>query len=186
MVAAAWAAPGEEAYRKTPFVETKVVDSYSIGMSDQDGCTNSAPDRYLTFAIWSTNGPIHIVFPTQPEYAYQVELFDTNGIAIQKTEMGKQVGKRFDDFDEFAMKKNIKVNAEAVKKNEPAPWSLMFRPIDLFEIDKPGNYTLRIQFQILAFPRTGPNRGDYVKRIIRFPALDYPLVQQKLTNGIKP
>jgi hypothetical protein len=186
MVGTAWAARGEEAYRKTAFVETKVVDSFSVGVRDQNGFTNSAPDQYLSFAIWCTNGPARLAIPPQPEYAYKVELFDTNGIAITKTEMGNNIGSKFDDFDESALKTHTKINAEAFKKSELAAWWLMFRPSDLFEITKPGNYTLRIQFQILAHVRTGPNRGDYVKRIIHFPALDYPLVQPKLTNGVKP
>jgi hypothetical protein len=186
MVGVVLVARGEEAYRKTAFVETKVIDSFSIGVRDQNGFTNSAPDQYLSFAIWCTNGPARLAIPPQPEYAYTVELFDTNGIAVTKTEMGKNIGKKFHDFDESALKTHVKINAEAVKKSELAAWWLMFRPSDMFEVAKPGNYTLHIRFQILAHVRTGPNRGDYVKRLIRFPALDYPLVQPKLTNVVKP
>ncbi len=179
----ALAARGEEKYRETAFVESKVVDSFSIGVRDEDGFTNSAPDRRLTFAIWSTHGPAHVVLPAQAESAYRVELFDSNGVTIAKTQLGKEVGIDFTDFGESALKKDLKVNAEALKKSELASWMVIFRPADLFEIDKPGNYMLRIQFQIIAFPRTGPNRGDYAKRLIRFPPLDYPLVQPKRLKG---
>jgi hypothetical protein len=49
---------------------------------------------------------------------------------------------------------------------------------DLFEISKPGNYALRIRFQILAFPATEPASPGRARTniLIRFPPLDYPLI----------
>ena len=63
---------------------------------------------------------------------------------------------------------------------ERSPNLFTFRPSDLFEMSKPGNYTLKIHLQIIAFlPRTGPNRGEYTNNLMsRFPPLDYPLVKK--------
>jgi len=179
MAGSTWIVQGDQVYQETPLVESKMIDSFSMGVSDQDGHTNSAPDRYLCFAIWCTNGPVRVAYPATPEYAYQVELFDSNGLPIPKTALGKKTGSKFWGFDENALK-SIKIGRlMPPRRSEPVPWLYMFRPADLFEIQEPGNYTLRIRFQIVAFPRTGPNRGDYKKELIRFPALDYPLVQSQ-------
>jgi len=189
---------------KIDFVETKVVDGFFIGVTDEFGRTNTSPDTKLCFSIWTTNkiwtinkiGPTNYtraIFPTEPEIAYQIGLFDANGAAIPKTERGKKVGTKFFDFNanSFILRSTgpdgysgpggqfgVKAQVTGVTKKAWEPQGqmlLIFRPSDLFKIDKPGKYTLRIRFQILAFPRTGPGPGDYTTDLIRFPPLDYPL-----------
>ena len=170
---------GQETNRQTAFVETKVIDSFSIGVSDENDATNSTPDQRLFFTLWYSNGPVHVACPPHPQYSYKAELFDANGVATAKTYLGKVVGSKFDAFADSSLEKKMRANTEALKKSDLPVWSLMFRPIDLFKIDKPGHYILRLWFQIVVFQRTGPNPGDFVRRLIRFPALDYPLVQSK-------
>lgn len=181
-------------------VETKIVDGFFMSVSDYYGYTNTSPDRPLCFSVWTRNvsrwttnkflQPINysmVISPVKPEYAYQVELFDTNGVAVPKTAAGKRAGTKFLDFclktavvrltfgpEPNAMRTMVieKVGAER------SPNLFTFRPSDLFEISKPGNYTLKIHLQIIAFPRTGPNRGEYTNKLIRFPPLDYPLVKK--------
>src|SRR2546425_981835 len=91
------------------FVETAVVDGFRIGLTDEFGHTNSSPDHRLCFSIWTTNRSARVAFPTQPEYAYAVELFDTNGIALPRTSLGKRAGSRFLDFGLTSPKHGIKV-----------------------------------------------------------------------------
>jgi hypothetical protein len=168
-------------------VETKIVDGFFIGVSDLYGYTNTSPDRQLAFSIWTTNkiwatNHTRVIFPTKPEYAWQVELFDTNGVAVPKTTEGKKVGTKFLGFNKqsavIRSTGGSEPNAQtlgAMEKSMSRGGLLLFRPADYFKIEKPGNYTLRIRFQILTFPRTGPNRGEYTNDLIRFPPLDYPL-----------
>jgi len=189
------------------FVETKTVNGFSIGITDEFGHTNTSPEIKLCFSIWATNeigaanqikvtNGVFVVFPTSPENAYQVELFDTNGVAIPKTEVGKTIGTNFFDFNTntfvlrstggysgsggwFGVKVKAQREAVTTKARQPQGQMLIiFRPSDLFVIDKPGNYTLRIRFQIIAFTRTGLNRGEYTTDLIRFPPLDYPLTKR--------
>jgi hypothetical protein len=175
-----------------------------MGVTDEFGHTNTSPDNKLCFSIWTTNkiqaasgirvtNSLNVIFPTQPEYAYQVELFDTNGIAIPKTEAGKKVGTKFLDFNtnSFVLRSSgpegysgpggrfgVKAQMTIVREKAwPYEMLLIFRPSDLFKIEKPGKYVLRIRFQVIAFPRTGIKRGDYTKNLIRFPPLDYPLTK---------
>jgi hypothetical protein len=160
------------------FVETKVVDSFSIGVRDDDGHTNGAPELGLTFAVWCINGWVRIALPHHPEYSYKVELVDANGLSIPKTKAGENVGNKFDEFAKLGLEKSIKPNSGAAKKGQADGWLVMVRPSDLFEIKKPGHYMLRIWFQIVVFPKTGPKR-----ELIRFPPLEYPLVEPEPTRG---
>lgn len=172
------------------YVETKSVDGFSIGVTDYYGLTNTPTDRRLCFTVWTTNriwhnNPTHVIIPTEPEYAYQVELLDTNGIAVAKTELGKTVGSKFMDFNLTPSISGIHTQMiGANRRGNASTLLIIFCPKDYFEITKPGNYTLRIRFQILAFQDTGPNRGDYTNVLTRFPPLNYPLFQQ--TNQINP
>jgi hypothetical protein len=95
----------DDKYHELSYVETKIIYGFSVGVTDEYGQTNTPPDRHLCFTIWTTNKVWFTnnidtaVFPTQPEYAYQVDLFDTNGVAMPKTELGEKVGSNFLDFD---------------------------------------------------------------------------------------
>jgi hypothetical protein len=170
------AAQAEQQTNPFAFVETKVVDSFSIGVRDDDGHTNGAPELGLTFALWSTNGWSHIALPPF-ESLYKLELFDENGAAVEKTETGKKVETKFDDFAESKAEREIRANFLADRKGGADAWLEMIRPSDLFAIKKPGKYTLQIWFQIVTFHRTGPEPGQFERKLIRFPSLDYPLVE---------
>jgi hypothetical protein len=95
--------------------------------------------------------------PTALEYIYQLELLDTNGVALPKTELGKKIGENFSDLEpSFANDKGFKLAIErAVEEQGIGARNLFFpyrptdyhgqspySPNDLFEIKKPGNYTL--------------------------------------------
>jgi hypothetical protein len=170
-------------------VETKVIDGFFVGVTEL-AKTPSGTSGYLTnntstggqlcYVHWTTGQPTWIAIPAEPECAYLVELLDTNGIVVPKTKLGKKVGTKFFDFDAVP-RKDVKVRHLHVdKRGEPAAVDYLFYPYhvsDLFQIKNPGRYTLRIWFQMLAFPRTGPNRRDYTNNLIRFPPLDYQLVK---------
>jgi hypothetical protein len=159
------------------FIETKVVDGFSIGITDEFGTTNSLSTRRLCFSIWGpTNEHARATFPTHPEYAYQVELIGSNGIAVPKTAAGKKAGSKFFDFGPNAGEQGIKIQRTFVgRKDAPFEMLVIFRPDELFKIEEPGNYVLRLRFQILA-PRTGKTATNGVRQLIRFPVVEYPIV----------
>lgn len=167
-------------------IESKVVDGFYVGLygvnSAGVGSTNNtSPDDELIYVLWAMNGPMLCVVPAQREYAYKVELLNSNGVPMPKTAIGKRVGTEFSDFDAKFYLKGIPIkHLRANKEGHPVETPILFRPSDLFKVDKPGKYTLRIRFQILAFPKTGPGRRDFTNDLIRFPPLDYPLVQSNV------
>ena len=142
-----------------------------------DYSTNNTPlDGELYFAVWTTGGRERVFVPAKPEYAYQIELLDTNGVAIPKTERGKNIGNKFFDVDANASKNGILIHhLRADKKGQLVEMPILFYPnhvSDFFMVEKPGNYKLLIKFQILAF-----NTKKQATELIRFPPLEYPLVK---------
>jgi hypothetical protein len=173
-------------------IKTKTIDGLYIGITGSKFSTNDTPTNdKLNFGIWrtATNNQAIVYIPTALEYIYQLELIDTNGVALPKTELGKKIGVKFLDLEpSFAIDNGFKLARERAM-DEPS-WGgrylffptragyggqATYSPEDLFEIKRSGNYMLRIHFQIIA--RTGLGQ-DETAHVVRFPALDYRLVKQ--------
>ena len=172
-------------------VESKVVDGFFIGLSGMAPGANTSTNKTSTddaiiYVIWTTGNPAWVALPADPEYAFRIELLDTNGLPVPKTEACNSIGI---NFYEFGPKNKVKVkHYHANRRGRGVALSYLLLPADprgspwpdrasdLFKIPGPGRYTLRVWFQILAFPTTGPGRKDYTRDLIRFPPLDYPLV----------
>jgi len=178
------------------FIKTKAVDGFYVGVADSGFATNNTPiTNQLIFGIWrtTTNNNATVYIPTAPEFIYQIELLDTNGIAMPKTEFGKTVGTRFLDLDtSFDGNKGFKLRMEHPSYGPEFGGQHLFfptrpgykdqrfySPTDLFEIKDPGNYKLQIHFQIIV--RTGLVL-DKTAHIVRFPPLDYPLVKSDVAS----
>lgn len=159
------------------FVQSKAVDGFVLGITDDLGSTNTPISRGLCFSIWTvTNGLRRVAFPTQSQYAYEVELFDTNRVALPKTALGKRAGSKFLDFDATAFDQGIKLQHAFADDKATSPGILvLFRASDLFVVRQPGLYNLRIRLQILVLSKTGPSRTHAPPQLIRFAPIDYPL-----------
>ena len=108
-------------------IETRIVDGFLIGVTGSYLTTNTSPDEALVFVPWTTSSSVWFVIPAEPEYAYQVELLDTNGMVMPKTELGKKVGTKFLDFDASPSKKGIKIkHLRAEKKVGRSPCQYSF------------------------------------------------------------
>lgn len=158
-------------------VKSPIIDGFCLGIAGQHGTNNTTTDDWLDLLPWTTNNyPVRIVVPAEPEFAYKIELLDTNGVSLPKTPRGKRAGTKFDDFDAEPSKHGIAVKPlMAHKLDGVTEEPLLFRATDLFVVDRPGMYSLRVQFQILTFPRTGMGPGTYTNKVIRFPPLSYPV-----------
>ena len=156
----------------TRFVETKVIDSYSIAIMDEYGFTNSSPMRRLVFAIFNSKESTRIAVPELQKCFCLVDLIDSNRMQVKKTELGKQFGQNFFDLDDYDVREKMRLSDGASLRSHPA-WTILFRPEDLFVINKPGRYTLQMRFQIVV-PRNFAKHP--VKELIRFPVIDCILV----------
>jgi hypothetical protein len=180
-------------------IRTKTIEGIYIGVFSSNVTTNNTPpDNKLNFCIWqtTTNNQEIVYMPTAPEYVYQLELLDTNGIALPKTELCKNIGVKYWDFaPSFAKDSGFKLAEEHIVNGQGIGARYLFfphrsgyfngepfySPNDLFEIKNPGNYTLRIRFQFIVASETNVYKTAH---IVRFPPLIYPLVKSPETNTV--
>ncbi len=167
----------EQSQFKAFFRDSSIVEGFSIVVGDEMASAHSTPDQTLYCGVKTiSNEPKTVYLPLQPEFACQIDLFATNGVAMPKTKLGEKFGVNFFDLDPSPSKIRTKVKGVYASKTT-RPGAVLFRPEDLFEFKKPGDYTLKIRFQIIVPTKTGTNRDDYTYRVIRFPSMDYPLLK---------
>jgi hypothetical protein len=171
-------------------LRTKVIDGFYIRITGTSFTTTNTPiDDKLSFCICrtTTNNDARVYMPTAHEYIYKIELFDTNGVEVPKTKLGKDVGTKFFALEPiFNPYKGYKLAIETTV-NEGSGWCYLFFPYrpgyggqpfyspnDLFDVSRPGRYTLEICFQFIV--RTGVGAGE-AAHIVRFPPLDYLLIK---------
>ncbi len=158
--------------------DSKVIQDIYLGVTDEAECTNTLANQMLYYSFWTTNRPAVIWYPKDPEYAFRVQLFDTNGASVSKTSLGETIGRRFFDFDIFAQEKGISLLRARVDKGSPCGHFPLFRAADFFRIERPGSYKLRIQFQILVNLKGRLNSTN--KICIRYPYLDCTILAPAL------
>jgi len=173
----------ETVYAELKAIRTGIMHGFCVGLygsQSLDFTNQTATKDLLVFVPWATTNHARLVVPAEPEYAYQADLIDTTGAPVPKTAAGSRTGTKFLQFGADATTKGIATKSLVANEIGHVTGTLyLFRPDDLFEIEKPGNYTLRIRFQILTSSRTGPGPGNYTNDLIRFPPLDYPLVKSR-------
>lgn len=155
------------------FMGSTFVHGFQVLVFDDKfaGWTTSSTE--LSYAIVTTNGAKDVWLRNQPQYAYEVSLFGTNGVQVPKTEMGKIAGSKFSELDPTNLHTGMKLQHLIADKPEQGLDSChLFKIKDLFKITNPGNYVLRIRFQFLERVRIGTND---VFRVVRFPPMDCPV-----------
>jgi hypothetical protein len=158
LTAVAWVARTTAQGQELELFRTKAIDGVYIGVASSGFTTNETPvDNALVFGVWRTTTNYHntVYIPAEPEYAFRVELFDTNGVAMPKTELGRRVGTKFMDLDTTFSNAGPRL-AIVRPADEPGYTGQylffpqksgygggpFYSPSDLFEIKSPGRYTL--------------------------------------------
>lgn len=109
--------------------------------------TDPFPDANLSnarifYGFESTNSkPITILVPKRTEELFRVELMHSDGTAAKKTALGRQAGSKFLSMPD-------KPNLGHVRRTQPVGVFALPAPAEFFEVPKPGNYMLKIQFQL--------------------------------------
>jgi hypothetical protein len=135
---------------------------------------------------------ISVVYQPEPLYGCRFELFDTNGVAVPKTELGKTEGAFFSDLDPEVGLKESSVKFEprpAFINTHMAPVNLVYngneikahkcnftggfargldqrRPLDNFCIFNAGEYKLKLTYQFFELV------GNKSLRLVRFPTIE--------------
>jgi hypothetical protein len=157
----------------------------TAGINDDINC-------YLTDI--TSNRTVEIIDEPEPSYFYRAELFDTNGVAVSKTELGKKVGLHFADLDpEVGLKTSgIKFEQRAINYgytggavtlvyngNEimsskrsffhgNTSCQLHFPASKLFKVSNAGEYRLKLTYQVFEIV-------DKAIKLVRFPPVEIKL-----------
>jgi hypothetical protein len=137
-------------------------------------------DQTLTYEVISTNREAILYIPSDSEYLCQIDLFDRSGQTIDKTDLGKKVGSRFETiqisrqhprYDRplfvFLNSNKEEVNARQLRTiNGGTSAPAFFSPDELFKIEKPGEYKLRLRFQLFEASTNS------LSELIRFPPIE--------------
>ena len=167
--------------------KSAIVDGYYVAVMNYNTAGHVLANKPLCYFVWTTGikDVAWVSVPTSIEYAYDVNLFDTNGNSVPKTWLGKSVGTKFSDFKigkgYFESKAKPQPIGALTTNNPPLGGIVIFSPSDYFNIKKPGDYTLKIRFQIVA-PVIEPGTTNEIFKVIRFPAMDFPITQPEKKN----
>lgn len=144
----------------------------------------------------TSNQIISVVYQPEASYGCRFELFDTNGVAVPKTELGKMVGAFFSDLDpEVGLKKS---NVEFMPRsgsvisrmpqvrlsyngNEIKVFACHFysgfargtdqrRLMDSFCISNAGEYRLKLTYQVFELV------GNRSLKLVRFPTIEKKII----------
>ncbi len=147
-------------------------------------------DCYLTDL--TSNRTIEIVDEPEPSYFYRAELFDTNGVAVPKTQLGQTVGLHFGNLDPEV---GLKISGITFKQrgfsygytggavslvyngNEinaykcnfaygHARCSIHFPALKLFNVSSVGEYRLRLTYQVFELI------DNHAIKLVRFPTIE--------------
>jgi hypothetical protein len=160
------------------------VTGLTLTIMRSDPELDDSEARLLYGISVASKDPIAIATPKNLEYVAKIEMVDAEGNALPKTELGRRCGSHFAEVDEsyddkrrpiFKRMELGKVAWQS-RSREPAAWRVLPRPSDLFEIQKPGEYRMTVQIQVLRFV-PGQTSASFTR--VRFPLLTLPVRRQK-------
>jgi len=131
--------------------------------SDSHGAPASVDDP-VNFGFTSSNSfPASILVPNEIEAICRADLLDEQGIPVERTAYGKKFGSHF-----FSAPDKPKMNR--VRRTVTVGVFPLPSPRQLFQIQKPAEYKLRIQFQL--YSKTDSTQVS----LIRFPVVELLVV----------
>ena len=131
-----------------------------------------------------SNRTVTVFLPEDPAQLCMLDLFNTEGERVLKTTLGRQLGARFDELEQtvklterigprtiFQSSSNT-VTTRSFRVDGGASMPILPAPERLFQITKPGTYTLRLQIQcyipitndIVRLYRLAPAEVSLIKR----------------------
>ena len=136
----------------------------------------------INVTFYTVTNMEYIYIPFNKEYSCEMSLYDHNGNALTKTDLGKKCGINFNKAKKYYTKANSKENADyddmrlgkvpraAFQESRGSPNYKWCKLTDYFNIPSPGHYTLEIRLQIYKYITLGTD--SYIK-LIKLPAVKF-------------
>jgi hypothetical protein len=140
----------------------------------------------FSFVRDTNSEPTTIVF-LKKEYFCRLQLLDEQGNNIPLTALGENFGAHFLELTNFSLEA-LETRPSTKSTYEPFKYWITRRtgneieqlpaPEELFQIPGPGQYTLRLQFQVFEnYKPPGGGRTEY-HRLLRMPSVEIPVKKE--------
>jgi hypothetical protein len=167
------------------FKDSEVAENIFVRIDLVGGNTNLTAEKKITFGFLEKTNEIMaptIYFP-KPEYLCQMQLLDSNGIAVTKTRIGEKYGEQFSELKSYSWESVNKRGHNTGGSDRPDMTLLHTEGTEsrelpavnkLFKIKHAGNYKLLLQFQVFKRIGNGPN---HTFKIVHIPKVEIPIVK---------
>lgn len=112
------------------------------------------PVRFDDELVWMTfcnTGKVMLSYPDS-KYGLRIKMIDSEGNEVPKTALGERCGSKFDSLRLITDSNVGRTTAQGSYKDNPHGETIFLRkPDELFQMDKPGIYTLEIQMQMFRY-----------------------------------
>jgi hypothetical protein len=134
-------------------------------------------DEELLFLPFCDTGQVELNL-SSPPYGIKIRMWGGDGQDVPKTALGKSFGSKWDSFeDSLIERKGLRLGYYNLRRASIFAWGpftnnpglgggkVLPTPKDLFQMEKPGVYTLEIQMQML---RVNKGTNQLTRQLIRF------------------
>jgi len=131
-------------------------------------------DDRLIWRPFSKVGEVRLLYPKDVEYGVKIELTDAEGKEVQKTALGRTFGTKWNAFHHYGDARIYPFLATELLP-DLAGARLLPKPNEMFNILKPGIYTLELQMQML-YPNP-KSTNAFQKDVLQFSPIRIPVVK---------
>jgi hypothetical protein len=170
--------------------QSNLVVSFRPLLSDNHAipvvpATNFPADRPILVGYSSTTAAVYNLLMLRPEYGYRVSATSESGVLMEKTWKGREYGAKCDEVKGY-LERAIDTSrgspgfhwhfaTQPETEDEFHLSQQLSAPSELFRMDKPGKYTVRIEAQCLCRPFPPRTTNFYV---VRFPPVLLPVIKE--------
>jgi hypothetical protein len=159
--------------------QTQTSNGLELVLFTENGNPKLKSDERILYTFQSSNQ--WMLFIPKSEYFCEARLVSSNGTQILKTRLGESLGKdffRLNDYSRDSVRRASSHPKELdrlrVNGTNGAGGNIWYRPNDLFQINRPGFYTLELRLQVFG---KQANASSYTRE--RFPVVKIPLDARK-------
>jgi hypothetical protein len=169
------------------FKDSEAAENLVVRIDVVGGSTNLSADKKITFGLLEKTNEANalIVYLPKMQYFCEMQLLDSNGIAMPKTSTGEKYGDQFSSLKIYSWESVNKRGHNTGGSDRPdmtlsdtkVTEGRDLPPVqELFKIKTAGNYKLSLQFQV--FKRIG-NGTNHTFEIVRLPAVEIPVMKSE-------
>lgn len=167
------------------FKDSGASENLFVEVVMTSGIAKLAAEKQITFCILETTNeiPTPTVYFPKAMFFCNMQLFNSNGVAVGKTLSGERYGQQFFDLKAYSWESVNKVGHNTGGSERPdmvfvhtngASALKLPSAQELFKVKDAGNYKLLIKFQVFKMIGSGTN---HTFRIVQIPQMEVPVVK---------